>query len=120
MSGSDNDCDDDDHKKPYGDDHKNDDDDDCPPVRVLDGVVEGTSGSDLINAAYLGDPDGDRIDNNDAILPGEAPQDDIVRAFGGDDTVYAGLGNDDVYGGDGNDTVYGGAGNDLQIGRAHV
>ena len=79
MSGSDNDCDDDDHKKPYGDDHKNDDDDDCPPVRVLDGVVEGTSGSDLINAAYLGDPDGDRIDNNDAILPGEAPQDDIVR-----------------------------------------
>lgn len=78
-----------------------------------DGIVEGTSGNDLINAAYTGDPDGDRIDNNDAILPGEAPNDDIVKAGGGHDTVYAGAGNDEVYGESGDDKLYGEAGNDM-------
>jgi len=78
-----------------------------------DGIVEGTAGNDLINAAYTGDPEGDRIDNNDAILPGEAPNDDIVKAGGGHDTVYAGAGNDDVYGESGDDKLYGEAGNDM-------
>ena len=41
----------------------------------LDGFVEGTDGNDLIDAGFLGDPEGDRIDNNDEILPGEGPQD---------------------------------------------
>ncbi len=77
-----------------------------------DGIVEGTSGDDLINAAYTGDPEGDRIDNNDAILPGEAPNDDIVKAGAGHDTVYAGLGDDEVYGESGDDKLYGEAGND--------
>lgn len=78
-----------------------------------DGIVEGTAGNDLINAAYTGDPDGDKIDNNDAILPGEAPNDDIVKAGGGHDTVYAGAGNDDVYGESGDDKLYGEAGHDV-------
>ncbi|MDP3339942.1 Hint domain-containing protein [Frigidibacter sp.] len=77
-----------------------------------DGIVEGTSGNDLINAGYTGDPEGDRIDNNDAILPGEAPNDDIVKAGAGNDTVYAGLGDDEVYGEAGDDKLYGEAGND--------
>ncbi|GGH47557.1 type I secretion protein [Frigidibacter albus] len=77
-----------------------------------DGIVEGTSGNDLINAGYTGDPDGDRIDNNDAILPGEGPNDDIVKAGAGNDTVYAGLGDDEVYGESGDDKLYGEAGND--------
>ncbi|NNF23942.1 MAG: hypothetical protein HKN63_03935 [Rhodobacteraceae bacterium] len=33
-----------------------------------DGIVEGTSGDDLIDTSYTGDPEGDRIDAND--LPG--------------------------------------------------
>ena len=82
-----------------------------------DGIVDGTAGNDVIDTAYLGDPQGDRIDANDAILPGEAPQDDIVKAGAGNDLVKAGLGNDDVYGGTGNDTLFGGDGNDLLLGE---
>ena len=86
------------------------------PTPVLDGIVEGTDGADIIDANYEGDPEGDKIDNSDAILPGEAPQDDIVLAGAGNDTVYAGQGNDDVYGGDGADRLYGQAGDDLIYG----
>ncbi|WP_376872833.1 Hint domain-containing protein [Albirhodobacter sp. R86504] len=95
-----------------------------------DGIVEGDAGDNLIDVSYTGDPEGDMIDNNDELLPGEGPQDDIVTAGAGNDTVYAGLGNDLVYGedgddvlfgedgddslsgGEGDDTIYGGAGND--------
>ena len=84
---------------------------------VKDGIVTGTAGNDVIDVAYLGDPQGDRIDNNDAILPGEAPNDDIVKAGAGDDLVRSGLGNDDVYGGTGKDTLFGGDGNDLLLGE---
>lgn len=73
----------------------------------LDGIVEGTEGDDVIDTAYLGDPDGDLIDAGDAILPGEGPQDDIVKAGAGNDTVVAGEGSDEIYGEDGNDTLYG-------------
>jgi len=77
-----------------------------------DGIVEGTAGNDYIDVNYTGDPQGDRIDNNDAVLAGQAPNDDIVRAGAGNDTVKAGLGNDTVYGEAGDDTLYGEAGND--------
>jgi Ca2+-binding RTX toxin-like protein len=87
-----------------------------------DGIIEGTSGADVIDANYEGDPDGDEVDNNDAILTGEAPNDDIIIAGAGDDLVLAGDGDDKVQGNegddtlcgqDGNDTLHGGAGNDV-------
>lgn len=87
-----------------------------PPIR--DGWVDGTSGNDLIDITYTGDPDGDRIDANDAILPGDDPNDDRVRAGDGDDTVLAGQGDDLVYGGAGNDLIFGGPGNDTLHGDA--
>ena len=81
-----------------------------------DGVVEGTTGDDVIDLAYDGDPDGDMIDNGDAIQPGAGPDDDIVEAGDGNDTVLAGQGDDQVYAGGGNDIVSGGAGNDVIYG----
>ncbi|WP_245965223.1 Hint domain-containing protein [Paenirhodobacter hankyongi] len=86
----------------------------CEPPS--DGIVSGTAGNDLIDLAYTGDPDGDMIDHNDAILPGETGNDDIVQAGAGNDTVLAGAGNDEVYGQDGNDSLDGGAGNDYLSG----
>ena len=85
-----------------------------------DGYVEGTDGNDVIDATYTGDPHGDMIDANDAILPGEAPQDDIVLAGAGDDTVIAGEGDDDVYAGSGDDYVEGGAGDDTIYGDSDL
>lgn len=82
------------------------------PATVRDGIVYGTGGDDLIDTAYTGDPDGDFVDANDEILPGEGPNDDIIIAGGGDDTVYAGEGDDDVTGGDGDDVIYGETGDD--------
>ena len=64
----------------------------------LDGYVEGTTGDDLIDASYTGDPDGDFVDSNDEILPGEGPQDDIILAGDGNDTVLGGAGDDEIYG----------------------
>ncbi|OCX63055.1 hypothetical protein BFP70_12620 [Thioclava sp. SK-1] len=81
-----------------------------------DGIVEGTDGDDLIDTSYTGDPEGDKIDNNDAILPGESGDDDIVQAGAGNDTVYAGNGDDEVDAGAGNDYVEGGAGDDQILG----
>lgn len=81
----------------------------------LDGVVEGTVGNDTIDIAYTGDPEGDRIDNNDALSP-VGSNDDIVDAGKGDDIVKAGDGNDTVYGGGGSDYLEGGAGNDILYG----
>ena len=98
---------------------------DCTPKG--DGYVDGTAGNDLIDTAYTGDPQGDKIDNNDALLNGAALQDDHVRAGTGNDTVLSGLGNDKIYGGDGNDslsgqdgndTIYGENGNDTLVGGA--
>ena len=89
------------------------------PEAEGDGVVEGTNDGELIDVAYLGDPDGDQIDNNDALLPGENGDDDIVDAFGGDDTILAGEDDDEIYAGSGNDTVEGGAGNDVIYGDSN-
>jgi Ca2+-binding RTX toxin-like protein len=80
--------------------------------RQLDGIVSGSEGDDLIDAAYLGDPEGDRVDAGDAILPGDGPDDDRIQAKGGDDTVAAGRGDDRVFGGDGDDRIAGEAGDD--------
>ncbi|MEL6451338.1 MAG: Hint domain-containing protein [Pseudomonadota bacterium] len=84
-----------------------------------DGIVEGDNGDDLIDINYVDDPEGDRIDADDQILPGEAKDDDIVDALGGDDTVKAGEGDDDVYAGSGSDSVQGGAGDDLIYGDSN-
>ncbi|GLS87803.1 hypothetical protein GCM10010873_27770 [Cypionkella aquatica] len=81
-----------------------------------DGYVDGTIGGDLIDTSYTGDPDGDRIDNNDAILSNDGPNDDRVRAGDGNDTVYAGLGDDSVEASRGDDLVYGGVGDDTLLG----
>ncbi|PTX55830.1 CshA-type fibril repeat protein [Litoreibacter ponti] len=86
---------------------------------VLDGVVEGSNDAEVIDVNYEGDPDGDRIDANDALLPGEIGDDDIVDAFGGDDTINSGAGDDEVYAGSGDDTVDGGAGDDVIYGDSN-
>ncbi|MEI4486257.1 Hint domain-containing protein [Frigidibacter sp. MR17.14] len=81
-----------------------------------DGIVEGTAGADLINYNYTGDPDGDRIDHDDALSWTSSKNDDEVRAGAGNDTIDAGLGNDLVYAGSGSDKVSGGAGDDTIYG----
>ena len=82
-----------------------------------DGSVEGTSGNDLIDASYTGDPDGDRIDANDATGFGNTTGNgDHVDAGAGNDTVFAGLGADNIFGGSGNDSIFGGYGNDTADG----
>ncbi|SOB97771.1 Ca2+-binding RTX toxin-like protein [Rhodobacter sp. JA431] len=82
-----------------------------------DGWVEGTDGADLIDYDYTGDPEGDMIDHADAILPGDAANDDRVLAGAGDDTVLAGEGDDTVWSGAGDDSVQGGNGNDSLLGE---
>ena len=83
---------------------------------ALDGYVDGTSGDDVIDANYENDPDGDRVDAGDALLPGEASQDDVILAGAGDDFVLAGAGDDEVYGGEGDDTLCGQDGDDVMYG----
>ncbi|MFK7940176.1 MAG: Ig-like domain-containing protein [Roseovarius sp.] len=82
-----------------------------------DGFVDGDDTGNLIDDMYTGDPNGDFVDANDALLPGEVGNDDIIRAMGGDDTVEAGDGDDEVLAGDGNDSVDGGVGNDSLLGE---
>ncbi|RFP86990.1 hypothetical protein DZK27_12985 [Rhodobacteraceae bacterium 63075] len=74
-----------------------------------DYVVEGTGGNDVIDVAYVGDPEGDMIDANDHSDGSDA---DSVLAGAGDDSVVSGAGNDTVFGADGSDTILGGAGDD--------
>ena len=83
-----------------------------PPPPALDGIVEGDNDPNLIDVNYTGDPEGDMVDAGDAILPGEAPNDDIIYGYDGDDTIKAGLGDDEIYGGTGDDEIYGGEGDD--------
>lgn len=83
-----------------------------------DGYVDGTAGDDTIDASYTGDPNFDRVDNDDALLPGAAPNDDHIRAGDGNDSVVAGSGDDTVEGGTGNDTIEGGSGADTLNGEA--
>ena len=91
--------------------------DPVPPVDPTgDGIVSGDETDNTIDLAYTGDPEGDRVDAGDALLEGEAPDDDIIDANCGDDTISAGAGDDDIYAGGGDDVVSGGAGNDLIYG----
>lgn len=87
-----------------------------PTMGGRDGIVWGHDGDDLIDAAYLGDNDGDRVDNGDAILDGDFGDDDLIIAGAGNDTVLAAEGDDRVYGGAGNDQLFGGAGADTLVG----
>lgn len=87
-------------------------------ITPRDGIVAGTDGDDLIDIAYAGDPEGDRIDNDDALLPGQSGDMDIVLAGAGDDTVLAGASDDVVVGGRGDDRLHGQAGNDSLFGGA--
>ncbi len=78
-----------------------------------DGIVSGTSGNDIIDTSYLGDPDGDRVDNNDATgVQGTTGNADVIYAGAGNDSVVAGAGNDIIDADSGDDTVFGGAGDD--------
>lgn len=90
-----------------------------PPVP--DGTVSGTDSDDRIDTAYLDDPDGDRVDFNDAIVGNAGSNDDIIEAGAGDDFIRSGFGNDTAFGEEGNDyflhssgldVYFGGAGND--------
>lgn len=63
-----------------------------------DYIVEGTTGDDVIDAGYTGDPQGDMVDNNDHSDGSNA------------DSIEAGSGNDTVFGGQGNDTILGDTG----------
>jgi len=78
-----------------------------------DGIVSGTSGDDLIDATYAGDPDGDLVDNNDGLgVQGTTGDADLIYAGAGNDTVLSGASDDIVYGGTGDDLVLAGSGND--------
>ena len=74
-------------------------------IDTRNGIVNGTDAGELIDVDYEGDPGGDKVDNQDAVRPGQEPDDDIIRAGGGDDTIVSGQGSDGVYGGEGNDNI---------------
>lgn len=73
--------------------------------RGTDGYVDGTSGDDLIDGSYTGDPTDDMVDAGDAVLPGMVGDDDHIRAGAGDDTIAPGAGDDIVKAGDGDDRI---------------
>ena len=85
-----------------------------------DGIVSGTNDAETIDLAYDDDPEGDKIDNNDAVLAGQSGDQDIVDALGGDDRVEAGMEGDTVYAGSGDDTVLGEGGNDTIFGDSNA
>lgn len=73
--------------------------------RGTDGYVDGTSGGDLIDGSYTGDPTDDMVDAGDAVLTGMVGDDDHIRAGAGDDTIAPGAGDDIVEAGDGDDRI---------------
>ncbi|WP_239495867.1 Hint domain-containing protein [Yoonia maritima] len=80
-----------------------------------DGVVSGTSGDDVIDAAYDGDIDNDFVDGADGT--GTNRNDDVISAGAGNDTISAGEGDDSVFGGSGDDIIDGGLGADTLRGE---
>ncbi|MGH1576522.1 Hint domain-containing protein [Planktotalea sp.] len=83
-----------------------------------DGYVDGTAGDDTIDGSYVGDPNFDLVDSDDALLVGMSGDDDYIRAGAGNDSVVANLGDDSVEGGTGSDTIEGGEGEDTLLGEA--
>lgn len=79
-------------------------------IVVSDGTVSGTSGDDIIDASYDGDPENDFVDGSDGTGPNR--NEDIIDAGAGNDTVFAGDENDTVFGRGGDDTIFGGTGAD--------
>lgn len=94
------------------------------PSSGSDSIVSGTSGDDLIDGTYLGDPDGDRIDHADGVggtdvdTVSAGDGDDTVRAGDGADQIFGGIGDDLLEGQGGADTLIGGEGSDTLIGGA--
>jgi Ca2+-binding RTX toxin-like protein len=80
-------------------------------------TVDGTSGNDLINSTYLGDPEGDKT--RDVVNPADTvfghAGNDTIFGYAGNDVIYGGTGNDSFDGGVGSDTIYGGTGNDNYV-----
>lgn len=75
------------------------------------GVVDGTSGNDVMNVGYE-DDDGDEITNSGWFASGE----DVIYGYSGNDTINAGSGDDEIRGGTGNDILYGGDDEDIIYG----
>ena len=82
-------------------------------VPAPDDIVEGTSGNDLIDASYTGDPEGDAIDAGDNAA---GTDDDVVSAGAGDDTIDAGAGADLIDAGTGDDEIFVDQGDTVQGG----
>ena len=83
----------------------------------FDGIVQGTSGGDLIDLNFRDRFSLDQVDNNDAINTNIlGTNQDTIFAGGGDDTVYGLEGADVVRGQEGNDLIFGGNGNDTLYG----
>lgn len=107
--------------------------DSAPAFTSGPGVVDGTSGDDVIDASYS-DGDGDAVDDGDGSGPGgngdtidagagndsisSGLEADVVDAGEGDDTVDGGAGDDTLDGGDGADVLTGGTGQDEILGGA--
>lgn len=81
-----------------------------------DGIVSGTSGDDVIDASYAGDPENDFVDGADGTGPNR--NEDVISAGAGNDTISAGDGDDSVFGGTGDDIIDGGTGADTLRGEA--
>ncbi|MFV0299347.1 MAG: calcium-binding protein, partial [Paracoccus sp. (in: a-proteobacteria)] len=84
-----------------------------------DGVINGTSGNDLIDGSYQETISGgaDKVDNNDGVN-GSVGDNDSINGAAGNDTINAGEGLDTVSGGIGTDLIHGGAENDSITGDA--
>jgi Ca2+-binding RTX toxin-like protein len=83
----------------------------------FDGIVQGTSGGDLIDLNFRDRFSLDQVDNNDAINTNIlGTNQDTIFAGDGDDTVYGLEGADVVRGQEGNDLIFGGNGNDTLYG----
>jgi hypothetical protein len=83
-------------------------------VPATPGPIEGTANGDLIDASYLGDPQGDIVDGGDG--DGAAGNEDTIYGYAGNDTISSGEESDFVYGGTGNDLIDGGNAADTLLG----
>jgi len=91
--------------------------DTAEPAPTSDFIVSGTSGADVIDAGYSGDPEGDLIDAGDNEAGTDA---DVVDAGAGDDIVLSGHDEDTVFGGSGDDSVDAAGGNDVIFGDSSL